>query len=137
MYFTNQNQTNMKLKLILAVVILAASVVVLMSFDNTDKPEVEQYCEVIAMSKFLSRKVTIDVNYGEERKLFSFADTRVKDDAGKVKSFNSVVDAMNFMGQRGWILINAFPESTGNQSIYHYVFKKTFSKEEVDKVEGN
>jgi hypothetical protein len=68
--------------------------------------KMEQYCEMTAMNKLFSRKVTIDIDYGEERKLFSFKDTRVKDDLGKVKSFNSVVDALNFMGRSGWKLDN-------------------------------
>ena len=32
--------------------------------------KVEQYCEMTAQNKVFSRKVTIDVDYGEERKLF-------------------------------------------------------------------
>lgn len=93
--------------------------------------KVEQYCQMTAMQKLLSKKVTIDIDYGEERKLFSFKDTRVKDELGKVKNFNSVTDALNHMGRSGWKLINAFPVSDGSQLIYHYVFKREFETAEL------
>ena len=93
--------------------------------------KVEQYCEMTAIQKLLSRKVNIDIDNGEERKLFSFKDTRVKDDLGKVKSFNSVVDALNYLGRLGWKLVNAFPISDGSQNVYHYVFKREFDKSEL------
>ena len=100
-----------------------------MSFAQNDTMKVEQYCEVIATPRLLSNKVTIDINYGEERSVWK--DTRLKTDEGKVKKFNSVVDALNYMGKDGWIFVNAFPVINGSSQIYHYVFKKAFSKSEV------
>lgn len=94
--------------------------------------KVEQYCEMTAISKILSRKVNIDIDNGEERKLFSFKDRRVRDDLGKVKSFNSVVDALNYLGRLGWKLVNAFPVFDANQNVYHYVFKREFDKSELN-----
>mgnify|MGYP006927634381 FL=1 len=86
------------------------------------------------MGKFFSRKVTIDVNFGEARKFFG-GDTRLRDDmTGKIKKFNSVTDALNFMGLEGWSLINAFPVtvSSGSQTC-HYYFKKLFDRAEIIK----
>lgn len=93
--------------------------------------KVEQYCQMTAMQKLLSKKITIDIDYGEERKLFSFKDTRVKDELGKVRNFNSVTDALNHMGRSGWKLVNAFPVSDGSQLVYHYVFKREFETAEL------
>jgi hypothetical protein len=84
-----------------------------------------------AMNKLFSRKVTIDIDYGEERKLFSFKDTRVKDDLGKVKSFNSVVDALNFMGRSGWKLVTTFLVTEGSNLVYHYILRREFDKSEL------
>jgi hypothetical protein len=92
---------------------------------------VEQYCEMTAQQKLFSRKVTIDVDYGEERKLFSFRDTRVRDDLGRVKAFNSVVDALNFMGRSGWKLVNAFLVTENSNLVYHYVLRREFDKTEL------
>ncbi len=107
-------------------------------YSQTNESSVEQYCELVAQNRILSRKVNIDVDYGDERKLFR--DYRLKDESGRLKKFNTVVDALNYMGQQGWKLVNAFlvTEGTGAtvNNVYHYVFKKEFSKEEVDKAEG-
>jgi hypothetical protein len=100
-------------------------------FNSVQAQKVEQYCEMMAMQKLLSRKVTIDIDNGEERKLFEFKDTRVKDELGKVKSFNSVVDALNYLGRIGWKLVNAFPVTEGNTNVYHFVFKREFDASEL------
>ncbi|MEP7233632.1 MAG: hypothetical protein ABI691_25450 [Ginsengibacter sp.] len=105
--------------------------------QTTDTTKVEQYCELVAQYRLLSRKVNIDVDYGDERKFFK--DYRLKDETGKLKKFNSVVDALNYMGQQGWKLVNAFLVSEGSgttiSNAYHYVFRKEFLKEDVDRAE--
>ncbi len=96
-----------------------------------DTTKTEQYCQVIATERFLSNKVTIDVDYGEARNYWK--DHRLKDEDGKIKKFNTVIDALNYLGKMGWKLVNAFPASTGNTPVvYHYVFKKEFSKSETE-----
>ncbi|RYZ49033.1 MAG: hypothetical protein EOO14_21255 [Chitinophagaceae bacterium] len=97
----------------------------------TNAQKLEQYCEMTAQNKLFSRKVTIDVDYGEERKWVSFKDNRLKDEMGKVKSFNSTVDALNFMGRAGWKLVNAFLVTESSTSVYHYVLKREFDKSEL------
>lgn len=99
------------------------------SFSQTDTSKIEQYCEVIATPRLLSNKVTIDINYGEGKSIWK--DTRLKDDEGKLKKFNTVIDALNYMGKDGWIFVNAFPVLNGTTQIYHYVFKKWFAKSDA------
>jgi hypothetical protein len=95
-----------------------------------DTPKVEQYCEVVATGRRLSSKITIDIDYGQEKILWK--DNRVKDEEGKVEKFNSVIDALNYLGKLGWKLVNAFPVYNDNgPKIYHYVFKKEFLKKET------
>jgi hypothetical protein len=96
-----------------------------------DTTKVEQYCEVVATGRVLSSKITIDINYGEERSLWK--DNRLKDEEGKVKKFNSIIDALNYLGKLGWKLVNAFPIYNDNgPKIYHYVFKKEFLKKDTE-----
>ncbi len=96
-----------------------------------DSTKVEQYCEVVATGRLLSNKVTIDIDYGEGRSIWK--DHRLRTDEGKLKKFNSVIDAINYLGKDGWKLVNAFPISTGNNpTVYHYVFRKEFNKSETD-----
>lgn len=93
--------------------------------------KVEQYCEVVATGKLLSNKVTIDIDYGEERSIWK--DHRLKEEDGKLRKFNSVIDAINYLGKMEWKLVNAFPVQVGNSpAVYHYVFKKEFSKSDTD-----
>jgi hypothetical protein len=104
----------------------------MISHSQADE-KVEQYCKLVATGRMLSNKVTIDVDFGEERKLFS-GDKRLRDETtGKLKKFNSTTDALNYMGAQGWSLVNAFPMPAANGEIYHFYFKRLFSKTEVDK----
>ena len=84
----------------------------------------EQYCMVLATSKLLSNKVTITIDFGQETKMFAFKDTRLKDDDGAVKNFNSVIDALNYMASQGWQFVNAYVITVGGQNVYHYVLRK-------------
>jgi hypothetical protein len=98
---------------------------------SQDTTKVEQYCEVIATGRILSNKVTIDIDYGEERSIWK--DHRLKDEDGKLKKFNSVIDALNYLGKHGWILVNAFPISEpSGPKVYHYVFKKQFANADAE-----
>lgn len=117
----------MKKGIITAIILLSVS---LRGFSQ-DTTRVEQYCRLVAQNRLLSNKVNIDVDYGDERKLFS--DNRLRDEeTGRIKKFNTVVDALNYMGSQGWILVNAFPVMEGPSSTsLHYYFKKTFPKEAV------
>ena len=110
-------------KVIIISIVLLNSIV---SSAQTDTSKVEQYCQVIATPRLLSNKVTIDIDFGEEKSFWK--DTRLKTEAGKIKKFNTIIDAINYMGREGWIFINAFPVRMGETEIYHFAFKKQFSK---------
>lgn len=86
----------------------------------------EEYCLILATSKFLSSQVTITIDFGQETGLLTqYKDRAVYDEAsGKLKSFNSVIDALNWMNSQGWEFINAYAITVGNQNVYHYVMKR-------------
>lgn len=101
------------------------------ALNSMAQETVEQYCEVVATPKLLSSKVTIDIDYGEERSIWK--DNRLKTEEGKLKKFNTTIDALNFMGKGGWKLVNAFPVYTSSSTqVYHYVFRKEFLKSETE-----
>jgi hypothetical protein len=102
-----------------------------MQFSNaqTDSSKVEQYCQVIATPRLLSNKVTIDIDYGDEKSFWR--DGRLKTESGNLKKFNTVIDALNYMGKEGWIFINAYPVRMAETEIYHFAFKKLFLKSEL------
>ena len=115
----------MKKVLVIGIFLISA----LISNAQTDTSKVEQYCQIIATPRLLSNKVTIDIDFGEEKNFWR--DTRIKTDAGKLKKFNTVIDALNYMGREGWIFINAYPVRMAENEIYHFAFKKQFSKSEL------
>lgn len=52
-------------------------------------------------------------------------DNRVRDDqTGKLKLFNSMVDAMNYIGEDGWEFVQAYVVTGSNGSVYHWLLKK-------------
>ena len=113
------------------VILLFCVFIAFKSNAQRDTSRVEQYCEVVATGRILSNKVTIDIDYGEERSVWK--DNRLKDENGRLKKFNSVIDAINYLGKNGWKLVNAFPVANGNTPmIYHYVFKKEFLKKDTE-----
>jgi hypothetical protein len=97
---------------------------------QTDSTKVEQYCQVIASPVLLSNKITITLDFGNEKSFWR--DGRLKTDGGKIKRFNTVIDALNYMGREGWIFMNAYPVRTGDTEIYHFAFKKLFSRSDID-----
>ena len=113
-------------KLLIITFVLTISLV---SNAQTDTSRVEQYCEVIATPRLLSNRVSLEVNYGEEQSYWK--GNRLKSE-GKLKKFNSVIDALNYMGKEGWVFVNAFPITIGTTQVYHYGFKKLFLRSEVN-----
>ncbi len=96
------------------------------------------YCELVGSSKMLSTKVTVEVDFGQATKLWS--NKRLLDENKKPIKFNSMVDAMNWMGNQGWEFAQAYVVSHGNQQVYHWLLKKDVSKlsaeEKNDIIEG-
>ncbi len=104
----------------------------LASTAQTNNTKIEQYCQIIATPRLFGNKVTIDIDFGEEKSIWK--DNRLKTYDGKLKKFNTVVDALNFMGKDGWIFINAYPVRIGENVIYHFAFKKEFLLSEIQQL---
>jgi hypothetical protein len=85
-----------------------------------------EYVQIVGTSKFLSSKVTIELDFGQRTKFFSTGkETRVKDENGKMIEFNSMIDALNFMSSNGYEFVNAYAITMGgNQNVYHYLLRK-------------
>jgi hypothetical protein len=88
------------------------------------------YCEILGTEKLLSNKVTITIDFGQKMKFF--ADNRMKDNSGKPIVFNTMIDALNFMGKQGWEFAQAYAVTISNQSVYHYLMQKPFSELDED-----
>lgn len=83
------------------------------------------YVEIVGTSRVLSSKLTVEIDFGQENKLFSSdKDTRIKDANGKNMIFNSMIDALNFMTTNGYEFVQAYAVIVSNQNVYHYLLRR-------------
>ncbi len=81
---------------------------------DTSVVQREVYAQIRIRPRFLSNKVSIRLDYGQERNFWG-GDTRIRDEnSGKVKKFNSAVDALNYMSAQGWEFVFAYTLPLGD-----------------------
>lgn len=85
------------------------------------------YCELLGTAKFMSTKVTVSVDFGQDEQGWN---AKLVDENGKSMSFNSMVDAMNFMGKLGWKFEQAYTIGSGGNFVYHWLLSKDLSNGE-------
>jgi len=79
------------------------------------------YCELVGQSRWLSSKITVEIEFGQGPN----RDQRIRDEeTGRVKKFSSMMDGLNYMGDRGWEFIQAYAITYNNQNVYHYILKR-------------
>lgn len=54
---------------------------------------------------------------------------KIVDQNGKEMKFNSMVDAMNYMGTLGWEFEQAYVVTIGQQNVYHWLMSKLVDEE--------
>lgn len=102
------------------------AIAIAMVFAITANAQGKVYCELLGTQKLLSTKVTVQIDFGQQTKLFS--DNRLVDERGNVITFNSMVDAMNYMGTLGWEFEQAYVVTVGGgttaSNVYHWLLSK-------------
>lgn len=87
------------------------------------------YCELVGTQKLLSVKVTVQVDFGQ-----TLSNSKLVDESGKSITFNSMVDAMNYMGKLGWEFESAYIITEGKglkaQNVYRWLLSKYISEGE-------
>ena len=96
--------------------------------SQSTETTVEQYCDIIS-SRVSASKVIIEVDYGNEKR--NWKSNRLKED-GKLKKFNSDIDAINYMGKNGWKLVNTYTIANVSGAVVHYILKKEFFASQAD-----
>jgi hypothetical protein len=66
-----------------------------------------QYCQVRIVGKIMTSKINIQVDYGQEQKIFDKG-SFVKDENGEIRAFNSIAHALNYMGSLGWRVVQGY-----------------------------
>ena len=89
------------------------------------------YAELVGTQKGLfSKKVKVRVDFGQSVSFWKVGDMILVDENGKDIVFNSMVDAMNFMGGNGWEFVQAYTVSEGNENVYRWLMMKDVNSDE-------
>ena len=65
-------------------------------------------------------KLTVEVDFGQ--KMTGWAASKLRDENGKSLKFNPMVDALNYMGKRGWEFTQAYAIGNGGGgSVYNSI----------------
>lgn len=90
---------------------------------QSDENQKYVYCLVSGNQRPFSTKVSVSVDYGEEKGMWY--DPRIRDvETGKVQKFNSMVDAINYMEDQGWDFVDAYAVTVSSQNTYHWLLRK-------------
>ena len=81
------------------------------------------YCELTNAQRMGGTMTTVEADFGQKKG--AFHDLRLKDkETGKVITFNSMVDALNYMGNQGWELVQTYQEKVEDRVVHHWILKK-------------
>jgi len=97
------------------------SVVFCEEWDIDKIPKNIKYCQIVGTK--LIKKISIYVDFGQSFRSSMKGTGQIKK-GGKYFSFNSMIEALNFMNDNGWEFVNAYAFSTGSQSVYHFLLKR-------------
>ena len=114
----------MKKLLLLATFVVAAV--------SADAQVHKMYCSLVGTAKPFSTKVTVQVDFGEDMGRGFLKDNRLKGEDGKPIVFNSMIDALNYMGQMGWVFEQAYVVSNAQQQVYTYIMSKDAEDETAE-----
>lgn len=87
------------------------------------------YCEVKGVEKEISTGLKIVFDFGERTSfdVWGSLNSKLKfvDSDGKEIEFNSMVDAANYMVERGWVFVQAYSSVyVSKKPIIHWIFYK-------------
>ena len=102
------------------------------TFDNEGKP-FQVYCELVSYyAGLFSNKINVEIDFGQQTDFFE-TDKGLVNEYGDPIRFNSMLDALNYMGERGWVLVEEYynvPYSKDERPKHYYILTKTVSSRE-------
>jgi hypothetical protein len=111
-----------KLKLILLMMTICISA---NAYAQSQQEKLRVYAELLGTGTNLlglNKNVKVTVDMGQPQS--SFKGYTLQDDNNKDIKFNSMVAAMNYMGQRGWVFVQTYTISHGKDLVYHWLMYK-------------
>lgn len=96
------------------------------------------YCEIKGIEKEMSAGLKIVLDFGESPVYSIWGSLKSKqklvDENGKEIKFYSMVDAANYMAEKGWNFQQAYTSVYDGKAVQHWIFyKEAKSKEEAGK----
>ena len=89
-----------------------------------------EHIQIVGVSKMMSSKVTIHIDFGQRNKAFNNKDTEIRDENDKAVEFNSMIDALNFMSANGYEFVQAYAFALGQgPNVYHFLMKRSIKKD--------
>ena len=97
--------------------------------QDANSAEHQFYCEVKCYEKGVKSNGKVILEFGKvvSKDVWNYPNRKVKfvDENGKVIKFKSMVDAANFLSERGWTLGQAYSSSyVGKKTVKHWIFSK-------------
>lgn len=94
------------------------------------------YCEVTGTEKDLSNGMKIIFDFGTNPSYNFWGDLNAKlifvDRDGSNIDFNTMVDAANFLSEKGWTFLQAYSSAHGERIVEHWIFcKEAATKEQA------
>lgn len=115
------------MKKVLLIIIVSLASLCAYAQSNDSISNKFMYCELVGTSNMLGTKVRVEVDFGQEVSFFKQYEQRIlKDEQGNPLKFNSMVDALNYMGSLGWEFCQAYEISSGGSHVYHWLLKRKY-----------
>ena len=96
------------------------------------------YCVIKGWDKSFSNKMTVILDFGKNpayrvRPNIDVSETEVRDNEGKFRKIYSMVDAMNYLSQFGWVFQQAYTIPLSNDEVIEnwVLYKDAETKEEA------
>jgi hypothetical protein len=110
----------------------------LLSTNSITAQTKRYFCEIKGMEKGLSNGLKIVFDFGESSVYSVWSGLKSKqqlvDENGKEIDFNSMVDAANYMSEKGWNFQQAYTSVYAGNVIQHWIFyKEAETQEEAGK----
>ena len=89
--------------------------------------KIEIYCDLMSRKKFLGTEEVLTINYGDRDSLW-IDEKMYNKISKKITKYNSIIDALNYMGSEGWETLRTYSTSHNSYTVEHYVLKKEVIK---------
>ncbi|CAM3501976.1 hypothetical protein ELOC111193_08375 [Elizabethkingia occulta] len=113
-------------KIIFIILIVLTSLANAQTVDDIKISDLKsEYIAVRFSPRLISSNIQIEINYGQSSDwLSSYKSSPVLDENKKKKNFNSIVSAINFLSDQGYMLITSTTEVYNQQSTNYFFFRK-------------